>query len=250
MLTLGINTASSTTSIALFDCEKNKLKLLKEQSWLSKNDEADRLMPEIYKLLGKKHFRFPDIKKIIAVKGPGSFTGLRVGITVANTMAYLNKCDLFEINSFELWWKGFSRSGKKRDAALLIYSGIKGVYASLFASVTAKNEMIPIDDLDKFLKKHKIKIVFGDIHKDQKKIIKSAKFFNIKKTFGEIIEKFSLDEITKVTLINPMYIKSPQITPKQSEGLPANSVSELCERTPCVDNSQRLPIAKNKFFHN
>ena len=85
MLTLAINTATSLTSIALLEEQK----LLGEDSWKSNNDEAEKLMPAISNLFKKNKKDFSGIKKVIVIKGPGSFTGLRVGVTIANTIAIL-----------------------------------------------------------------------------------------------------------------------------------------------------------------
>ncbi|NIA02315.1 MAG: tRNA (adenosine(37)-N6)-threonylcarbamoyltransferase complex dimerization subunit type 1 TsaB, partial [Nitrospirae bacterium] len=123
MLTLGINTASSVTSIALL----SEGKLVGENSWQSHNDEAEKLMPAIAELLGKADAQLPQIERVIVISGPGSFTGLRVGVTVANTIAYLNECDLYAVDTFGYWWTTFSY-GKVTDDkwALSIFAGSKG----------------------------------------------------------------------------------------------------------------------------
>ena len=104
-MTLAIDTASTTTSIALLDGDK----LLKEKTWLSEQNEAEKLMPEILKLITS----LEDLKKIIVVNGPGSFTGLRVGVAVANTLAYLLGTELYGIETFKMW-----RSRYDGDATL------------------------------------------------------------------------------------------------------------------------------------
>jgi len=43
-----------------------------------------------------------DVKRIYVVTGPGSFTGLRVGITIVKTIAYLKKIDVIGISSLEV----------------------------------------------------------------------------------------------------------------------------------------------------
>lgn len=45
----------------------------------------------IEKILEKKKIKLTDITEIQVTPGPGSFTGIRVGLTVANTLAYLLK---------------------------------------------------------------------------------------------------------------------------------------------------------------
>lgn len=47
------------------------------------------LLPLIEKVLKKNKLKVSDIKEIIVDKGPGSFTGLRVGIAVANVLGNL-----------------------------------------------------------------------------------------------------------------------------------------------------------------
>ncbi|MEK7547441.1 MAG: tRNA (adenosine(37)-N6)-threonylcarbamoyltransferase complex dimerization subunit type 1 TsaB, partial [Patescibacteria group bacterium] len=99
MLILAINTASSKTAIALLE----NMEIIAEDSWDAENREAEKLMPAIHELLKKKNKNYTDIDEIYAIKGPGSFTGLRVGVTVANTLAYLLNCQLFGISTFEYW---------------------------------------------------------------------------------------------------------------------------------------------------
>jgi tRNA threonylcarbamoyladenosine biosynthesis protein TsaB len=46
------------------------------------------LLPLIKKLLEKNNLEFKDLKSIEVEKGPGSFTGLRVGVAVANALGF------------------------------------------------------------------------------------------------------------------------------------------------------------------
>ena|SRR3990167_8043550 len=46
------------------------------------------LLPMIEKLLKNNNLGFKDLKGIEVETGPGSFTGLRVGVSVANSLAY------------------------------------------------------------------------------------------------------------------------------------------------------------------
>lgn len=97
-ITLAINTASSPTAIALLTSKK----VLAEKSWFSWAQESEKLLPEVLNLLKKAKLNFADLKQIFAITGPGSFSGVRIGITVANTLAYALKISVFGLNLEEL----------------------------------------------------------------------------------------------------------------------------------------------------
>ncbi len=220
MLILAINTASKNTSIALLEEKNSSINLIKEESWLSNNDEAEQLMPKIQSLLkdsGKEASKdFSQIEKVIAVKGPGSFTGLRVGITVANTISYLNKCPLYGISTFEYFWNAVKDMELAETSALLVYAGSKGVYVNL-ENEEDSAEIINLLELEDYLKNKKIKNVFGEISLEQKQKIKFLNFIDINKSFGEIISSVLSSKLKEVRLINPLYIKSPSITEPKSK---------------------------------
>jgi tRNA threonylcarbamoyladenosine biosynthesis protein TsaB len=53
--------------------------------------KAQAVLPLIEKMLEKKKIKLQGITEIKINPGPGSFTGIRVGLTVANTLAFLLK---------------------------------------------------------------------------------------------------------------------------------------------------------------
>lgn len=62
--------------------------LLDDHKWEANRQLADELLPAIQNLLSKNNLNLQDLKGIIVFTGEGSFTGLRIGTTVANTLAY------------------------------------------------------------------------------------------------------------------------------------------------------------------
>ncbi len=195
MLTLAINTASSQTAIALFEDKK----LVEENSWHSNNDEAEKLMPSINNLLGQRGF--DEVEEVFVVKGPGSFTGLRVGVTVANTLSYLTGAKLYAISAFDYWRLLY-------DIPILIYAGSKGIYLS---EKNKEVEIINMDDLNQALAKRDIKKVHGDISDEQKSMLK-AEFINSDKSFGEVMQEIITQRHTPEKIVKPLYIKPPSIT--------------------------------------
>lgn len=205
MAKLAINTASSKTAIALFDEGNN---LLFEKNWQSQNDEAEKLMPEIAAALKEEGLEFSDIDEVFVVKGPGSFTGLRIGVTVANTIAYLNECDLFAVDTFEYWWEAACAKSVVPDA-LLVFAGKGGVYLSVFGKDV---EIVNLEDLNEKLKFAGIKKVFGDISEEQKAILEGVEFVEMEESFGKICGRLHGKKLESVKLVVPLYVKNPGIT--------------------------------------
>lgn len=98
MKSLFINTSSFYMSLAIL--EDDKLLYKKEEEILV--DMASKIIPEIELSFNNVPFELKDINKIFVVNGPGSFTGVRVGVTVAKTIAWALKKDVIPLSSLEL----------------------------------------------------------------------------------------------------------------------------------------------------
>lgn len=66
------------------------------------NDLSSKVLPTIDNAIKKCDLLLDDIDKIIVVNGPGSFTGIRVGVTIAKTLAWTKNIDILTISSLEL----------------------------------------------------------------------------------------------------------------------------------------------------
>lgn len=66
----------------------------------SRKEESQRLLPFILETLKKSGHTLTDISEIKVHTGPGSFTGLRVGLTVANALSYALKVP---VNGKRIW---------------------------------------------------------------------------------------------------------------------------------------------------
>ena len=81
---LGIETSSLVSSVALMD-EHNLIGELTIQAGLT---HSEQLIPHIDMLLRASQVKKNELKGIIVSIGPGSFTGLRIGMGTAKAMAY------------------------------------------------------------------------------------------------------------------------------------------------------------------
>jgi tRNA threonylcarbamoyladenosine biosynthesis protein TsaB len=63
-------------------------KTIASNQWAAKYQLAEQILQKITDLLRQAKVELSDITGIVVYQGPGSFTGLRIGITVANALAY------------------------------------------------------------------------------------------------------------------------------------------------------------------
>lgn len=85
-------------------------------------------MPMIESLFNENNLNVKDLKKIIVVNGPGSFTGIRIGLSIAKTMAYALNIDINIISSLTAYLVS-NNQGEKRRAVI---EDNKGYYISVF----------------------------------------------------------------------------------------------------------------------
>ena len=85
MRLLAIDTALSACAAAVFDSEQRKV--LASESLKMARGHAEALMPLIARVMDQADIDFADLDRVAVTLGPGSFTGLRVGISAARGIA-------------------------------------------------------------------------------------------------------------------------------------------------------------------
>ena len=98
MKILLIDTATSNMTVSIVENDK----ILYEYKDRILVDMASKILPIIDTGLSSLQLKLTDIDKIFVVNGPGSFTGIRVGVTVAKTIAWALKKDIVPLSSLEL----------------------------------------------------------------------------------------------------------------------------------------------------
>lgn len=83
MTLLAIDTTTAFASVALYDGHT----VLAEATWHAHRRHDDHLFPEIERLLGLSGAVLKDLTRVAVAIGPGSFTGVRVGIAAAQGIA-------------------------------------------------------------------------------------------------------------------------------------------------------------------
>ena len=154
MKLLLIDTSNQPLSVALTDGND----VLAEITNNSKTNHSVQLMPEIERLFKESSISKNDLDDIVVAEGPGSYTGLRIGVTTAKTLAYALNCKLYGVSSLKALAATVSEKNKllvpifdaRREA---VYAGIYQRKNGILETVL-DDQYISINDLK--LKLHEL----------------------------------------------------------------------------------------------
>lgn len=159
MYTLFIDTHNELIKIILF--KSDKILDLKEKK--SDMQHSVYTMPLINEILKNNKITINDIKEIIVVNGPGSFTGVRIGVTIAKTMAYLLNIPIKTIDTLEMQAILISK-----DKKIVVEEEKNGKYIGIFDKDNRKTEeykYLKNSEYEEFFKNNKIDSVNLDYEK-------------------------------------------------------------------------------------
>ena len=95
---LALDTSSQLIGVALY----NGADVLSEMNWYSPNHHTVQLAPTVTEILKRSGFEITDLQALAVALGPGSFTGLRVGIAFIKGLALACHLPLFGIPTLDI----------------------------------------------------------------------------------------------------------------------------------------------------
>lgn len=107
LMRLVIDSASKFLYIAVY----NDLECLGKYYAEGNNDHSVKLMSEIEKIFSSKHISVADLDEIIIGIGPGSYTGLRIGVVVAKMFAWNNDIPIKTVSSLAMFASSACKDG-------------------------------------------------------------------------------------------------------------------------------------------
>ncbi len=99
MKCLAVNTATATLSIAILDDDKTLFHFATAET----RDQGNVLLTHIRRGLAECGLTFSDLDLLAVVTGPGSFTGIRVGLSAMRALALAAGKPIVGITSFEMF---------------------------------------------------------------------------------------------------------------------------------------------------
>ncbi len=136
---LCIETATEICSVALI----NNDKIIAFEHDLSGNSHASKLHLLVENVLQKANIGFNDLNAVAISKGPGSYTGLRVGVSAAKGYCYVLNIPLIAINTLQSLANGYLMQNPNYSGLIcpMIDARRMEVYCAVFDSNL--NEILP-----------------------------------------------------------------------------------------------------------
>ena len=157
MKVLGIDTSTKTTAIGLIEDDE----VLCDYNLTGRVAHSESVTDMIHEIFEKFEFGLEDIDLIAVGMGPGSFTGLRIGITIAKVMAFALDVDVIGVSS--LVANAMSDYGL---VSTIVDARRGNVYASIIKNsdepeVLFEDEILPFEKFKDEVKKYDVITIAG-----------------------------------------------------------------------------------------
>lgn len=198
MITLFLDTADKLLSIYLYK-DENVLSFFRAQN---DHNLSSKLVPTMVEVIKEANVSKKEVDQIICVTGPGSFTGIRMGVTLAKTYGYFMKKKVIPVSKLEV----MASTKFEGDYILsLIDARANYVYAGLYdknLNSVIDDAYLSIDELLNKLKPYSNIVVasYGDVDL-------GLKVINPDENINKILLKHINDEGVNPHKLNPNYLK-------------------------------------------
>ncbi|QEK39591.1 tRNA (adenosine(37)-N6)-threonylcarbamoyltransferase complex dimerization subunit type 1 TsaB [Candidatus Sneabacter namystus] len=221
MYILSFDTTGSFCSVALY---KNKTVLASEYNIVS-GSQSESLIPMIQRILSKVGLSIKDLHYVAVTNGPGSFTGIRVGLSAAQAFCVSYNVIPCVINTFELYnYRIASQVGDGVHCGivvLLAYS--KRFYVQVFDYLKCTKSSYMLLDIDEvqtlLLKQRGITAVSGTgLSYFQQLFLLEKYVFLPRYIHSRLLAELAFEKISKGGFeknLSPLYIQEPSINNKK-----------------------------------
>ena len=206
MITLAIDCANFSTSLALFQ-HNQILAVFKNEV---PHQESATLISRIQDLFKTSGQSLSDLKDIVVTTGPGSFTGIRLGIAAARGLSFALKIPIYAVNSFN--WVAHSyqnKFGLSSNLLVVLESRREEVFFAFYCKDLISLEcprFLRPEEITSLLNAKQYQIVgdaAGYFNKTTQWMPNACDLISYKLAYQNFVEKFDP--------CRPYYIRAPEI---------------------------------------
>lgn len=194
MITLCMDTSNKFLILSLIRDDK----IVSYRNINSWKRQSELIFPELIKCLEEAHISSHQINQVVVTKGPGSYTGVRIAMTVAKVMCKMGNIPLYTLSSLQL-----IASNKEEVAVVMDARGKRGYFAIYKKGVLiGKESALSVDEIKSILDTHMDLEVLGDASI----LGLEDNYPNLCQSFLDLKSHWQLQE--NVDLLVPEYLKS------------------------------------------
>tara|TARA_B100000073_G_scaffold143362_2_gene117970 strand:+ start:1215 stop:1937 length:723 start_codon:yes stop_codon:yes gene_type:complete len=214
-----IDTSTKESLIGIF----NNSKVVDENIWFSNNNESRTLLPNLKKMIESNDITIRNIKEIYTVIGPGGFSSLRIGMSIAKGLGITNNLKLIPIPSLLI--SGYEYLDKNTKILSILKCSKTTFYIKDYTDLSFDKinnqtdltdfEVVESDQLNYFVENNYLIVTYD---KEVLKALDNKLGNKVRKTKNRIDSIISLGKLIKskyknisTISINPIYANSGQI---------------------------------------
>ena len=155
MITILLDSSSTNLSVGIA-IDNLLLEYISYEAW---QRQSEYMIPELDKLLSKYNVSRDEIKEVMVAKGPGSYTGVRIAITIAKTIATALDAKLYAVSSLRV------QKACKNPSICLINARSGRSYIGVYEDdkVLLDDQIMKNEDVLNYIKEHPNYSVCGDV---------------------------------------------------------------------------------------
>ena len=155
MITILLDSSNTNLSVGIAR-DNLLLEYISYEAW---QRQSEYMIPELDKLLSKYNVSRDEIKEVIVAKGPGSYTGVRIAITIAKTIATALDAKLYAVSSLRV------QKACKNPSICLINARSGRSYIGVYEDdkVLLDDQIMKNEDVLNYIKEHPNYSVCGDV---------------------------------------------------------------------------------------
>ena len=207
MISLFLDTSYHDLVISIFNFKKE----IYHKTIPNNNDLSVNLLPEIKTAFDSIEVPVSYLEKIYVVTGPGSFTGLRIGLACAKTLAWSLNIGIVEISELEFL---ATTTTDKKYIAPIMDARRNALYAGLYDSNLNNIIVDSYIDSNAFLDEVGRKVPEEDVEFVSFDEFSTIKVEKPKTDAVKILEKHFQDKVKNPHLVIPNYLKKTEAEEK------------------------------------